>query len=58
MTSRNIWLSLVVGSILVCGSLGGLIHVAQQDIATARVGLQTLQDQINVARSTERKSGG
>ena len=52
MTSRNIWLSLVVGSILVCGSLGGLIHVAQQDIATARVGLQTLQDQINVARST------
>ena len=52
MSSRNVWLTLVIGSIVICGSLGGLVHVARQDIELAQVDLHTLQDQVTVARST------
>ncbi|MDP6387563.1 MAG: type 4a pilus biogenesis protein PilO [Planctomycetota bacterium] len=52
MSSRNVWLTLVIGSIVICGSLGGLVHVARQDIELAQVDLHTLQDQVIVARST------
>jgi len=52
MSSRKTWLTLVMGSIVVCGSLGGMVHVARRDIAVARVDLQAVQDQVNVARST------
>ena len=52
MSSRNVWLTLVIGSIVICGSLGGLVHVARQDIELAQVDLQTLRDQVTVARGT------
>ncbi len=52
MSHRNVWLTLVIGSIVVCGSLGGLVQVARQDIEAAQVDLQSLQDQVTVARGT------
>jgi Tfp pilus assembly protein PilO len=52
MSTRNVWLTLVIGSIVICGSLGGLVHVAHRNIEAAQVDLQTLQDQVTVARNT------
>ncbi len=56
MSPRNPWFILTAGSILVCGSLAGLVHGTKQDITAARAELAQKQQRVQSSRETVRET--